>query len=123
MTPKRALAVGIGQCSRRLFLRRTTLDAYDCRRSVAACRLRPWLTFSFLLGLPTLGAACLFEAFKSRHVLFAGSLAPLAIGLVVSFLVAWAVVALFIRYLQKRGLEPFGYYRIALGLAVLLLLR
>jgi len=75
--------------------------------------------FSFLLGLPTLGAACLYEGFKSRHELLAGSPLPLLVGLVVSFLVAWAVVAFFIRYLQRRGLEPFGYYRIVLGILVL----
>ena len=46
----------------------------------------------------------------------------LAVGLVVSFFVAWAVVALFLRYLTRRGLEPFGVYRILLGIAVLLLL-
>ena len=77
--------------------------------------------FSFLLGLPTLTAACLYEAFKSRHELSQGSPLPLLVGLVVSFLVAWAVVAFFIRYLQRRGLEPFGYYRIALGVLVLFL--
>ena len=46
----------------------------------------------------------------------------LAIGLIVSFLVAWGVIAVFLRYLQRRGLEPFGYYRIALGLIVFLVL-
>ena len=46
----------------------------------------------------------------------------LAIGFVVSFLVAWAVVAWFIGYLQRRGLLHFGIYRIALGLLVLFVL-
>lgn len=77
--------------------------------------------FSFLLGLPTLGAACLYEAWKSRHELALGSPLPLIIGLVVSFVVAWAVIAFFVRYLQRRGLEPFGYYRIVLGALVLFL--
>jgi undecaprenyl-diphosphatase len=45
----------------------------------------------------------------------------LAVGLLVSFVVAWVVIAAFIRYLGKRGLEPFGYYRIVLGALVLLL--
>ena len=40
-----------------------------------------------------------------------------------SFLVAWAVIAVFIKYLQKNGLEPFGYYRILLGVGVFLLMR
>jgi undecaprenyl-diphosphatase len=80
--------------------------------------------FSFLLALPTLGAATIYEGYKSRHDLAETIGVPsLAIGLVVSFLVAWAVIAVFIRYLQRRGLEPFGYYRVLIGLAFLLLMR
>jgi undecaprenyl pyrophosphate phosphatase UppP len=45
------------------------------------------------------------------------------VGLGVSFVVAWAVVASFVRYLQHRGLEPFGYYRIVVAMAVLWLLK
>jgi undecaprenyl pyrophosphate phosphatase UppP len=57
----------------------------------------------------------------ARHVLFAaGGAAPLLVGLVVSCFVAWGVIAVFIHYLQRRGLEPFGYYRIVLGALVLL---
>jgi len=40
-----------------------------------------------------------------------------------SFVVAWAVVALFIAYLKRRGLLPFGIYRIILGALVLYLVR
>jgi undecaprenyl-diphosphatase len=80
--------------------------------------------FSFLLALPTLGAATLYELFKARHELLAtGGMLELALGLCVSFLVAWAVIAAFLRYLQSRGLAPFGWYRIALGALVLVLLR
>jgi undecaprenyl-diphosphatase len=44
------------------------------------------------------------------------------IGLVVSFFVAWAVVAGFLAYLKKRGLVPFGVYRILLGAVVFVVL-
>ena len=76
--------------------------------------------FSFLLGLPTLGAATLYEGYKARHALAADiGITSIVIGLVTSFLVAWAVIAGFIAYLQRRGLEPFAYYRIVLGAVVL----
>ena len=39
------------------------------------------------------------------------------------FVVAWAVVAGFLKYLQRRGLEPFGYYRIVLGVLVIWWMR
>jgi undecaprenyl-diphosphatase len=75
--------------------------------------------FSFLLALPTLGAATLYEGYKARQELAIGIGATnIAIGLVVSFLVAWGVIAGFIRYLQRRGLEPFGYYRVVVGALV-----
>ena len=79
--------------------------------------------FSFLLGLPTLGAATLYEAYKSRAALGAIGAANVAIGLLVSFLVAWAVIAAFIAYLKRRGLVPFGIYRIAVGLLVFALVH
>jgi undecaprenyl-diphosphatase len=75
--------------------------------------------FSFLLALPTLGAATLYEAFKARHELAAhvgGT--SLLVGLVVSFLVAWAVIGTFLRFLRARGLEAFGWYRVVLGVLV-----
>ena len=76
--------------------------------------------FSFLLGLPTLGAATLYEGYKARHELLvhAGSVSVL-IGLVVSFVVALVVIAGFLQYLKRRGLEPFAVYRIAAGLLIL----
>jgi undecaprenyl-diphosphatase len=42
----------------------------------------------------------------------------MAVGLAVSFAVAWAVIASFLKYLQKHGLEPFGWYRVVLGAVV-----
>ena len=119
VTPPRALYIGLGQC----FALLPGMSRSMC--TIVAGQLSGLSTataaeFSFLLGLPTLGAATLYEGYKSRHELLAdsGSLA-LAIGLVTSFLVAWAVIAAFLRYLQRRGLEPFGFYRILLSAVVL----
>lgn len=123
VTPKRALVIGLGQCvsmwpgSSRSMCTILTGQAVGLSTATAA-------EFSFLLGLPTLGAACVYEGIKSRHVLAQGiGLSSFVVGLLVSFLVAWAVIAVFIKYLQKNGLEPFGYYRILLGVAVFLLMR
>jgi undecaprenyl-diphosphatase len=116
---KRALAIGIGQC----FSMWPGASRSMC--TIVAGQLAGLSTataaeFSFLLGLPTLGAATVYEAFKSRHELFAsgGGAVEIAVGLVTSFAVAWLVVRVFLRYLKRRGLEPFGIYRIVLGLVV-----
>lgn len=76
--------------------------------------------FSFLLALPTLGAATVYEGVQSRHELMqsAGAL-ELAIGLVVSGIVAALAVKAFVRYLTRHGLVPFGVYRLIVAAAVL----
>ncbi len=122
VTPVRALAVGVGQCvslwpgaSRAMC---TILAGQLTGLSTATAA-----EFSFLLALPTLGAATLYEGYKARHVLeLHTGLTALAAGFVVSFFVAWAVIASFLKYLHARGLEPFGWYRIAVGVLTLWLL-
>ena len=122
VTPKRALLIGIGQC----FSLWPGASRSMC--TIVAGQLSGLSTataaeFSFLLALPTLGAATLFELAKSRHELLAGGATNLVIGMVVSFLVAWAVIAVFLQYLKTRGLTPFGIYRLIAGAAVFWALR
>lgn len=78
--------------------------------------------FSFLLGLITLSAASVFTGVKERHELMHAGLPAIVVGVLVSFVVAWVVIAAFIRYLQRRGLSPFGYYRIAAAVLIWLTL-
>jgi undecaprenyl-diphosphatase len=88
------------------------------------------LEFSFFLSMPTMIAATGYDLFKSLHHKGRGSgigVAPanlhewiiLAIGFVVSFVVAYAVVAWFMHWVRKRGFAPFAVYRIVVGIAVL----
>lgn len=76
--------------------------------------------FSFLLALPTLGAATVYEAVGSFGDML-GAIGPAAmiVGMVTSGLVAAVAVKLFVKWLTKHGLIPFGVYRILLGAAVL----
>jgi undecaprenyl-diphosphatase len=121
VTLRRAFLIGCGQCfalwpgmSRSM----STIVAGQLTGLSTATAAE----FSFLLSVPTLGAATLYEIYKGRNELSQGvGGAQLLVGLLVSFLVAWLVIAAFVRYLSRRGLEPFGYYRIALAVAVLAL--
>jgi len=72
--------------------------------------------FSFLLALPTLGAATLYSGYKHWHALddSAGMLA-LAVGLAVSWLTAVISVKALVKWLTHHGLIPFGVYRILLA--------
>lgn len=121
VTPKRALLIGLGQCismwpgSSRSMCTIVSGQLTGLSTATAA-------EFSFLLGLPTLGAATLYEAYKARAVLSELGVANVGIGLVVSFVVAWAVISWFIGFLQRKGLASFGVYRILLGMVVVIVL-
>jgi len=81
-------------------------------RSVAA-------EFSFFLAIPTMMAASTYSLLNAGTILSYTEWQVLATGFVVSFLVAWAVIAAFMKYIQRRNFIPFGYYRIIIGIAVL----
>ena len=83
------------------------------------------LEFSFFLSMPTMGAATAYTLLKSIHgtpdnpigvaQIDAHGWAVLAVGLVVSFLVAYASVAWFMAYVRRHGFVPFAVYRLPAG--------
>lgn len=75
--------------------------------------------YSFFLALPTLIIATCYQMWKSRDVFRSGDFLALGVGLLVSFLVAWIVIAAFLTFVKRHSLRPFAYYRIAMGLVVL----
>ena len=75
--------------------------------------------FSFLLALPTLGAATLFDAAKNGGALLqAASPAALAAGFIAAAVTAALAIRGFVSILNRRGMAPFGWYRLILALAV-----
>lgn len=79
--------------------------------------------YSFLLAIPTILAASLYDLYKSRDIIMQSQsqLPSLAVGFVVSFVVAYAAVRWLIGYLRQNTLVLFGYYRILLAIIVVLL--
>ena len=72
--------------------------------------------YSFLLALPTLGAATLFEWLTGgRGLIQEVSLASTLVGFVTAAVVAALAVRGLVRYLSRRGLAVFGWYRLALA--------
>ena len=76
--------------------------------------------FSFFLAIPTIAAASAYALAKGGLEMSTAQWGILAIGFAVSFLVALGVIALFMEYIKRRTFSAFGYYRIVLGLAVIL---
>jgi undecaprenyl-diphosphatase len=122
VTAGRAFAIGCGQCLS-LWPGASRSMCTIVSGQLAGLSNATAAEFSFLLALPTLGAATLYEAVRAEAALAGLGAGAIVVGMGVSFLVAWAVIASFLRYLRTRGLLPFGVYRIALGAAVLLLVR
>jgi len=79
--------------------------------------------FSFFLAIPTMVGATTLELAKHHDELLAGAsgvgFTTVAVGFVVSFLVAIVVVRAFVHYISKHGFAPFAWYRIAAGIAAL----
>jgi len=87
------------------------------------------LEFSFFLSIPTMTVATLYTLLKSLtgkdenpigvNEITSHQWVILAIGFVVSFIVAYGAVAWFMSWVRRRGFAPFAVYRIVLGAAVL----
>jgi undecaprenyl-diphosphatase len=118
VTLGRAFAIGCGQCLS-LFPGTSRSMCTILTGEIAGLSTATSAEFSFLLALPTLTAATILEVYKSRATLaeHVGGVS-MTVGLLVSFGVAWAVIASFLKYLRSHGLEPFGWYRIVLGAVV-----
>jgi len=117
MDPKVAIFIGLAQClamwpgvSRSLA---TILGGLFLGLSMQAT-----VEFSFLLGAVTLTAASVYDVLKhGRDMLAVLDIRSMVLGLVFAFLAAVLSVKWMIHYLNKYGLEIFGYYRITLAFA------
>src|SRR5262245_36091069 len=81
--------------------------------------------FSFLLAIPTLGAATMYDLLKHHDELLGSALGgpvPLIVGLVTAAVVAAIAIKAFLSYLTRRGLVPFGWYRIVIGVILIAVL-
>ena len=75
--------------------------------------------FSFLLGIPSITLAGLFELFQARKDFSGALMGPTLIATVVSFVVGYGSIAWLMGFVQKRGIVPFVWYRIALAAVIL----
>lgn len=82
--------------------------------------------FSFFLAVPTMAAAGGYKLLKlimdpQGAAMLSDNLVALLIGNIVAFLVAIAAIKFFIAFLTKYGFKAFGYYRIVVGLAIIIM--
>ncbi|MCT4621229.1 MAG: undecaprenyl-diphosphate phosphatase [Marinisporobacter sp.] len=75
--------------------------------------------FSFFLAIPTMAGATVYSLMKTGLDITSSQWVFLLVGVIVSFIVALAVIAFFMRYIKKKDFKVFGYYRIILGALIL----
>lgn len=78
--------------------------------------------FSFFLAVPTMFAAAGYKLLENYKIIDNHNISLLIFGNIVSFLVALLAIKFFISFLTKNGFRLFGYYRIVVGLVILILL-
>ncbi len=120
----RALAVGFFQCI--AMIPGVSRSAATIMGALLVGVKRPAAAeFSFLLAIPTMFGATLYDLYKNRGTLTSDGMEFIAVGFVVSFIVALIVVKWLLRYISNHDFSAFAYYRIVVGIAMLgiLLLR
>jgi undecaprenyl-diphosphatase len=133
MTLPQAIWIGAAQILSAVFPGTSRSMSTIAAGQIAGMSRPAALEFSFFLSMPTMAVAVGYDFLKSvipHH--HEAEIAPLtitpqqwvvlAIGFVVSFFVALAVVAWFMNWVRSRGFVPFAIYRIVLGLGLLILL-
>jgi undecaprenyl-diphosphatase len=119
-----AIWVGVAQLGAGLLPGTSRSAACIFAAMLAGLTLRPAATeFAFLVGIPTMFAATGYELLKARHEAGSEDWTALAIGFVVSGIVAFIAVKWLLRYVQSHRFTIFAWYRIVLGGALLVMVH
>jgi undecaprenyl-diphosphatase len=121
VTPRRALIIGLAQCFS-LWPGVSRSMSTIVGGQLAGLSTETAAEFSFFLFIPTLGAATVFDLVQhGREIVDApGGGVALGVSMVSAFVVSFLAIASFLQYLKRRGLAPFGWYRIVVGIAALI---
>ncbi len=124
LTWKVAFWVGIGQIIAAVFPGTSRSAATIFAAMLAGMTSRPAAAeFAFIVGIPTMFAATAYEAYDLYADGHVGdeNWTELAVGFVVSAVVAFIAVKWLLRYIQTHRFTPFAWYRLILGAALLAL--
>ena len=114
---KRALGIGFFQCIAMIPGTSRSMATILGGRLLGLGR-KTAAEYSFFAAVPVLLLAGAYDFYKGWHTLQRSDLVPYAIGLAVSFVVAWAAIRWLMRLISHHTFESFGWYRIALSLVV-----
>ena len=86
---------------------------FGASRAVAA-------EFTFFLGIPVMVGASLLKFVKFGFAFATGEIVTLLIGMLTAFIVSIIVIKFLMNYIKKHDFKAFGWYRIILGVLVIL---
>lgn len=119
MSLKTAIGIGIAQCLS-LIPGVSRSGATIMGALMLGVERKTAAEFTFFLAIPTMTAATAYDFYKNVDSFGGSDLTSLAIGFVVAFLVALAVVRGFVAFVGRFGFAPFAWYRIVIGSAALI---
>lgn len=121
VTAAQALWIGAAQCL--AMIPGTSRAAATILGGYAAGLSRPAATeFSFLLAIPTIIGAAALDLWQARDLLVRDDVVMIAVGALVAFLSALAVIRGFLRFVARHSFAAFAWYRIAFGGVLLLVI-
>jgi undecaprenyl-diphosphatase len=121
MTPRTAILIGFGQALA-MIPGTSRSGATIITALLCGVERRTAAEFSFILAIPTMIAASAYSLYKVRADLSMDGLAQIAVGMGVAFVVALVTVKTLLAVISRIGFTPFGWYRIAIGIVLLLAL-
>lgn len=119
---RQALTIGISQCLA-LIPGMSRSASTIMGGMVAGLSVKAAAEFSFFLAIPTMFGATFYSILKGFESITSVEWKAIGIGFVVSFFVAMLAIDRFLNYLKNNSLKTFAYYRIVLGILMLVLIH
>lgn len=86
------------------------------------CTRRAAADFSFIMAVPVMIIVCIYDLLRVIHLLDLNDIIMFAIGTLVSYIVGYITVKVFLWYLNRSSLSSFGYYRIIVAILAIIYL-
>lgn len=77
--------------------------------------------FSFFLAMPTMLGAATYDLFRNANVLTSDNLVNISVGFMAAFVAALLVIKALVKFVEKHSLRVFAWYRIVLGILILII--
>lgn len=121
ITYKQSFLIGLSQCFA-MIPGTSRSGATIIAGLIAGLDRKTAAIFSFLLAIPTMFAATIYDSYKNRNIFIqnADNVLIFLIGAFVAFIVALFAIKIFLKFVSKFDYIPFGVYRIVVGLIFLL---